>query len=360
MKWKMTERFRLLALIVLITLIPACTSPATTPIISTSTTLPSPTKEPILTDTPTATATKTATATPEPPDLAKFSDIYMVCPASSAVKLEAGLTFGVLSDFAHDCYGMVSPDVSKEEGLLSHLKIIYKAFDGTTMPNRDAVIDQEVEIYINPSHEDLDLLGITPTPGPQFITIGSPFPPEWGTPQIWSNDSFNGPLNFNAFDMHHGHVDIAVPKGSPFDGYYLDKHSGDVRSPVAGTVYTYQYGIKLVLPNKTYPVGILEALNFAGIPNPSLNKISEIEFDIGHVKNPKTGDVEKGEVIGEIEPLGFNYENRQYASGVAFQVIVYYGSKEYMFTPTLFGLDNQWECFPYSRFDCEPEPLDYP
>jgi len=115
------------------------------------------------------TATQTATAPPEPPDLAKFGDINKVCPASSAVKLEPGVIFGVLSDVAHDCYGWVSPDVSKEEGLLSHLKIIYKVFDGTTMPERDTLIDQEVEIFINSSPENLDLLGIVLTPTPILI-----------------------------------------------------------------------------------------------------------------------------------------------------------------------------------------------
>ena len=166
----MTERFRILAIIVLMTLIPACTSPATTPIISTSTTLPNPTKEPALENPPTATDTPLPTTTPEPPDLAKFYGIYRACPTSSALKFEPGVTFGILSDVAHECYGWVSPDVSKEEGLLSHLKIIYKIFDGTTMPERDAVIDQEVEIFINSSPENLDLLGIflppTPTPLP--------------------------------------------------------------------------------------------------------------------------------------------------------------------------------------------------
>ena len=166
----MTERLRILAIFVLINLVSACTSPATTPIISTSTPLPSPTKEPALEDTPTATASQTATATPDPPDLAKFGDIYKVCPASSAAKLDAGLTFGVLSDVANECYGEVSPEVNKEEGLLSHLKIIYKVFDGTTMPDRDAVIEQEVKIFINPSPENLDLLenmfAPTPTPTP--------------------------------------------------------------------------------------------------------------------------------------------------------------------------------------------------
>ena len=180
----MTERFRILAIIVLITLISACTSPATTPIISTSTTFPSPTKEPTLEEPPTATATQTATATPEPPDLAKFGDIYKVCPASSAVQLEAGLTFGFLSDVANECYGEVSPEVSKEEGLLSHLKIIYKAFDGTKLPDRGEVIDQEVEIYINPSSENQAVLGIElePTPLPTLVPTATP---EGYIPQIY-------------------------------------------------------------------------------------------------------------------------------------------------------------------------------
>ncbi len=180
----MEKCFRILVLIVLITLLSACTSPATTPIISTSTTLPNPTKEPALEDPPTATASQTATATPEPPDLAKFGDIYKVCPASSAVKLEAGLTFGFLSDVANECYGEVSPEVSKEEGLLSHLKIIYKAFDGTKLPDRGAVIDQEVEIYINPSSENQAVLGIElePTPLPTLIPTVTP---EGYIPQIY-------------------------------------------------------------------------------------------------------------------------------------------------------------------------------
>ena len=125
------------------------------------------TSKPTDTAPPTNTNIPIHTDTPEPPDLAKFGDIYKACPASSTVKLEPGVTFGVLSDVAHECYGEVGPEVSKEEGLLSHLKIIYKAFDGTTMPERGAVIDQEVEIYINPSLENQALLGIEVEPTPE-------------------------------------------------------------------------------------------------------------------------------------------------------------------------------------------------
>ena len=141
----------------LLLLLVACVSAAT----------PVPTMIPTAISTPSPippTDTPFPTATPEPPDLVKFTDISRVCSASSAVKLEAGLTFGLLSDVAHECYGEVNPEVSKEEGLLSHLKIIYKVFDGTTMPERDAIVDKEVEIFINPSPENMGLLEIVNTP----------------------------------------------------------------------------------------------------------------------------------------------------------------------------------------------------
>ena len=162
-------------ILIVMTLAACSTEPSNSSVITaiakTQSAKPIKTTEPTDTPLPTATNTLEPTATPKPPDLAKFSDIYKVCPSSSAVKLEAGLKFGILSDAANECYGKVSTDVSKEEGLLSHLKIIYKIFDGTTMPERDAVIDQEVEIYIYPSPENLALLGIVLTPTPVSWTL---------------------------------------------------------------------------------------------------------------------------------------------------------------------------------------------
>ena len=123
MKW-----YSYIFILIIITLNACSTEPSDSSvnyaIAETQSAVPTNTTKPTDTPEPTATNTSEPTATPEPPDLAKIGDVNKVCPASSAVKLEAGLTYGVLSDVAHDCYGWVSPDVSKEEGLLSHLKIV--------------------------------------------------------------------------------------------------------------------------------------------------------------------------------------------------------------------------------------------
>ena len=196
----------------------------------------------------------------------------------------------------------------------------------------------------------------TPIPTPVFVTIGSPFPPEWGIPLIWSNDSFNGPFRADAHDDRHGHCDIAVPLGySVHDGFDIDSHSGDVRAPVAGKVSVYHSGLTITFPKNTYPAGILEALGFAEITNPSLDKVSRVAFDIGHVKDIATGWAEKGDVIAEIDP----FSPHRGQTLIGWQVFVWYSGVEYELSPTLFELDHSWDCFPDSPYDCIPEPGDY-
>ena len=161
-------------------------------------------------------------------------------------------------------------------------------------------------------------------------------------------------------DMHHGHMDVAVPmEYSHYWGFDLDGHDGDVLAPVSGVVTTYDYGLEITLSENTYPAGILDALIFAGVDNPSLDNITRIEIDLGHVKDIKVGGAEKGDVIAEIRPLDFNWEDQVHVSGVAFQVAVWYEDVEYVMSPTLFLLDANWECYPNSPNDCEPEPHDY-
>jgi len=203
----------------------------------------------------------------------------------------------------------------------------------------------------------------TPTPAPIFVTIGSPFPLEWDTPRIWANDSFNAPFDRNRIDMYHGHMDVAVPEGySNNDGFDLNKHSGDVIAPLSGEVVPYEdnsSGLHLYLPNNTYLSGTLAALEFAGIENPNLKYIEFFRLDLGHLQNVKSGFKEKGEVIADIEPKGFNFQALYFESGVGFQVGILYKGIEYLLSPTLFDTDIKWVCHPKQFHDCEPESHDY-
>ena len=207
----------------------------------------------------------------------------------------------------------------------------------------------------------------TPTPSPIFITIGSPFPLDWGNPRIWSNDSFNGPADFTRIDDHHGHMDITVPQGyEVFDGFDIDDYIGDVIAPIDGCVSIYKvdksekgvqnFGLHLVLEENTYIEGIENALIYAGIENPELINISNMRIDLGHVKEIKEGCFKKGEVIAEIEP----YNPYRGQTKLGFTIWVYYQGTQYGFTPTLFSIDDpSWVCFNNSPYDCEPEPHDY-
>jgi hypothetical protein len=208
---------------------------------------------------------------------------------------------------------------------------------------------------------------LTSTPTIRFTTIGSPFPKAWGAPLIWANDAFNGPFRLEATDTHHGHMDVSVPKGySVSEGFDIDGHNGDVIAPVDGCITTYgsvkskkdgiiPIGLQLVFPKNIFPENILEAFSFAGIENPTLEKISRISIDIGHIKNVITGCHKKGEPIAEIEP----YNNTRGQTKVAFYLLINYDNVEYGFSPTLFTLDEKWECFPNSPYDCVPQPNDY-
>jgi len=202
----------------------------------------------------------------------------------------------------------------------------------------------------------------TKTPIPiVYVTLGSPFAADCGDgiPMIWSNDSFNGPFK-QAFDDHHGHVDILPPKGCDLAGV-----KGGFLAPATGTITKYiisgngtephTYGYHLSLPKGTYIEGVLEALKFSGIETPDLNKVSDIKLNIGHVHIPVEGKVEKGQSIGELLP-GPWYPGIK----IGYQVSLMYGRTEYMFSPTLFKQDGPtWICYPNSPYDCQPEPLDY-
>ena len=207
---------------------------------------------------------------------------------------------------------------------------------------------------------------IQPTPKPVYISIGSPFPSEWGTPRIWSNDSFIGPADFTRIDDHHSHVDIAVPKGyEVFDGFDVEGYIGDVIAPIDGYVSIYKvdksdkgvqnYGLHLIPQIGMYIDGIENALIFAGIENPNLKYINRISVDLGHVKDIKEGCFKKGEHIAELEPFNTNLGQTK----VGFTTWIFYNNVQYGFTPTLFKLDHEWDCLENSPYDCEPEPNDY-
>ena len=199
----------------------------------------------------------------------------------------------------------------------------------------------------------------TPTPSPILLTIGSPFPPEWGTPRIWANDAYNAQWFPGRSDPWHGHVDISVPVGySVYEWFDIESHNGDILAPVSGFLEIYPHdpqSFDITPEENTFPAGILDALSFAGIENPSLDKVTGIRYQFGHVKNIKTGWVEKGDVIADIEP----HSSGPGHTMIAFKVGVYYEGVEYAFTPTLFSLDIPWVCHPKAEHDCEPESHDY-
>lgn len=234
---------------------------------------------------------------------------------------------------------------------------------------------------VNPSHTETPIATATITPIPPtatntptstpnptktpipitYVTLGSPFAADCGDgiPRIWSNDSFNGKFK-QAFDDHHGHVDIHPPKGCN-----IGNVKGAFFAPATGTVSKYiisgngtaphTYGYHLFLPDNTYIEGTLEALKFSGISNPDLKKVSEIRLDFGHINIPVEGKVEKGQSIGELLPGPWNPSVK-----IGYQVVLMYAGSEYMFSPTLFKQDGaEWVCYPNSPYDCEPEPNDY-
>ena len=209
---------------------------------------------------------------------------------------------------------------------------------------------------------------ITNTPVPTeteipitFVSLASPYAENCGDgiPRIWSNDSFNGPFTADGFDDHHGHVDIDPPENCIIDGM----KDGFV-APASGTIKKYilsgdgtdphTYGYKLLFPEKTYPEGILSALEFAGIEYPDVNKITEMALDFGHVYIPNEGYIEKGQKIGEV----LRFDSNQIKIG--YQVVLLYDDLGYMFSPTLFTQDiPNWKCTSNSPYDCEPEQFDY-
>jgi hypothetical protein len=202
----------------------------------------------------------------------------------------------------------------------------------------------------------------TKTPIPIiYVTLGSPFASDCGDgiPRIWSNDSFNGVFK-QAFDGHHGHVDVHPPKGCN-----IGNVKGAFYAPATGVITKYiisgsgtephSYGYHLSIPKNTYIEGTLEALKFSGVEKPDINKVSNVMLHFGHVNIPVEGNVEKGQSIGELLPGPWNPSVK-----IGYQVTFTYAEKEYMFSPTLFKQDGvKWVCYPNSPYDCEPEPNDY-
>jgi hypothetical protein len=195
-----------------------------------------------------------------------------------------------------------------------------------------------------------------PTPTPIYVTLGSPFASDCGdgVPIRNSDDSFNGIFKQEGFDQFHGHVDILPPIGCIAESYQLE-----IIAPASGIVTPYYdnpYGFHLTFPPNTFPMGIEEALRFAGVQNPDLSKISDIKLNFGHVIL-QTGTVEKGDFIGDLHN---DYPNSPYWK-LAYQITFLYNGTGYMFTPTLFMHDPPfpWPCEPGYRADCEPEPNDY-
>jgi hypothetical protein len=195
-----------------------------------------------------------------------------------------------------------------------------------------------------------------PTPTPIYVTLGSPFASDCGdgVPIRNSDDSFNGIFKQEGFDQFHGHVDILPPIGCIAESYQLE-----IIAPASGIVTPYHdnpYGFHLTFPPNTFPMGIEEALRFAGVQNPDLSKISDIKLNFGHVIL-QTGTVEKGDFIGDLHN---DYPNSPYWK-LAYQITFLHNGTGYMFTPTLFMHDPPfpWPCEPGYRADCEPEPNDY-
>jgi hypothetical protein len=209
------------------------------------------------------------------------------------------------------------------------------------------------------------------------VTLGSPFASDCGDgiPRIWSNDAFNFTWYPNCNDDHHGHVDWNVPSGCDVNSY-----TGDVVSPVNGYLSPYNddkgkpLGVQIILDNNEYPLGVLDALRFAGVDNPSLKNITEVNIDFGHIRLTTSGHVNKGQTIAEIVPA-ISPNGMQVFYKLAYKVNVEYtGYGGIPFSPTLFpnelpdgtllqpmldGTSTNWICVPGSYYDCVPEAKDY-
>jgi hypothetical protein len=224
----------------------------------------------------------------------------------------------------------------------------------------------------------------TATPAVNYVTLGSPFAANCGNgiPILAVNGSFNGPFKRDGFNSKYGHSDWFVPEGCNIDTY-----SREVVSPIPGTLSFNGVGYDLTLPDGMYLEGIIEAVKFAGVENPSLDKITYQELSFGHFKNPeirydggKSIDVDQGQPLGDCV---ITYKFGDIHPIVAYQVMVGYDGIEYMLSPTLFpneladgtilrhqlyGSSENWTCAKDSyakgmvesdAFHCIAEPLDY-
>ncbi len=213
----------------------------------------------------------------------------------------------------------------------------------------------------------------TKTPIPiVYVTLGNPFAADCGDgiPKVWSNDAYNFTWYPKCNDDHHGHVDWFVPTGCDINSY-----KGEALSPVNGTLRSYNddkgklLGVHISLDQNEYPLGILDALKFAGIENLSLKKIMSVAIDFGHISLIKSGHVNRWEPIGEIIPANNNFKIIAYKVNVEYQ-----GYGEIPFSPNLFpnelhngdilqpmldGTTTNWVCVPGSPYDCVPEVKDY-
>lgn len=193
----------------------------------------------------------------------------------------------------------------------------------------------------------------TPTPI-NYVTLGSPFPSDCGDgiPRIWSNDAFNGPYIYGRVDQHHGHVDIFVPEGC--DLYNIER---EFIAPLPG-VFKPEGGsdddvFLLDLPAGVIPAGIEDALRFAGVEDPDVNRVTDILLNFGHIQVTEVGrHVQKGEPVGEV--VGGAYHPT-----IAYKIYLRYDGTVYELSPTLFVWDTEYKPHPDTWYDTEPEPFDY-
>jgi hypothetical protein len=192
-------------------------------------------------------------------------------------------------------------------------------------------------------------------------------------PRIWGNDTYNAPWYPGCQDDHHGHSDWFAPNGCDVNAY-----QGEIVAPISGTLEPYYdngefIGVHLWFDENLYPEGIIKALQYAGIENPSLEKIYNIRVDIGHIVLTSSGHVNMGDPIGEVDP----FQNRPGASiqnKISHKVLVDYHGQEYALSATLFptlvsngtilqpmldGTSTNWTCVAGSPYDCVPEVKDY-
>jgi len=176
---------RFSSLLVSCAILSACYAPIVAPTQSEVVEMPLESEEPTLESTVTPTTSPTLSPTPSKPDVVPYSDVFDACNGAEKVNLQPGFTFGQLVTVAHECYGNIAPEINLQEGLLSHL-MRYNLFDGETMPDENAVIDRQLDLYMEKSQENLDLLGfnLVNLSGKVFFDYNGSGEQENGEPEI--------------------------------------------------------------------------------------------------------------------------------------------------------------------------------